>query len=50
MIEEIEEGEMPTPGYVMMHPATDLTDENLLVLKAWAFAVQTYLKIKLTHY
>ncbi len=38
MIEEIEEGEMPTPGYVMMHPSSDLTDEKLLILKTWAFA------------
>ncbi len=38
MIEEIDEGEMPSPGYVMMHPLTDLTDEKLLVLKTWACA------------
>ncbi len=38
MIEEIEEGEMPLPGYLMMHSVAELTDDQLLVLKTWAFA------------
>ena len=38
MIEEIEEGDMPLPGYTMLHSNTEITDEKLIVLKAWAFA------------
>jgi len=38
MIEEIEEGEMPLPGYIMMHPVAELTNEKLLVLKTWSFS------------
>ena len=38
MIEEIEEGNMPLPPYLIMHPVAELTDEQLLVLKTWAFA------------
>ncbi len=32
------QGGMPLPGYVMLHPVAELTDEKLLVLKTWAFA------------
>ena len=38
MIEEIEEGNMPLPLYLIMHPVAELTDEQLLVLKTWIFA------------
>ena len=38
MIEEIEEGDMPLPGYLMLHSNAEITDEKLLVLKSWAFA------------
>jgi len=38
MMEEIEEGDMPLPGYVNMHDNTEITDEKLLILKTWAFA------------
>ena len=38
MIEEIEEGEMPLPGYVILHPVAELTDDQLLILKTWVFA------------
>jgi len=38
IIEEIEEGKMPLPGYVNMHDISEITDEKLLILKQWAFS------------
>jgi heme-binding protein len=38
MIEEIEEGNMPLPPYLIMHPIAELTDEQIQILKNWAFA------------
>lgn len=38
MIEEIEAGNMPLPGYVMLHSTVEITDEKLQILKAWTFA------------
>ena len=37
--EKTEEGEIYLPGFVLMHLVAKLTDEQLLVLKTWAFAI-----------
>lgn len=38
MIEEIEEGNMPLPPYLITHSNAELDDDKLLILKTWAFA------------
>ncbi len=35
IIEEIEEGEMPLSSYTLMHKGTEVTAEELALLKAW---------------
>ena len=37
MIEEIEDGEMPLPPYLITHSNAEITDEKLQILKSWAF-------------
>ena len=34
--EEVEEGEMPLPKYLLMHPDARLTDEDKATLEGWA--------------
>jgi hypothetical protein len=41
MIEEIEDGEMPLPKYLIMHPLAELSDEQMQVLKDWATTTKT---------
>ena len=38
--EEVEEGHMPLPGYVWMHPEANLSEEQKAVLKNWAGDVE----------
>lgn len=38
MWEEVEEGEMPLPPYLLMHPAAKLSDADKATLKAWSDA------------
>lgn len=38
MIEEIEEGNMPLPPYLIMHSNAEISDEKLQILKTWASA------------
>jgi hypothetical protein len=40
MIEEIEEGEMPFPGYDKMHPDAKLTEEQKQALFTWLRSIQ----------
>ena len=40
MIEEVEEGEMPLPGYDIMHPDARLTNEQKEVLFKWLRSIQ----------
>lgn len=41
MIEEIEEGEMPLPPYLITHSNAEVTAEKLEILKNWVTTVQT---------
>ena len=34
--EEVEEGEMPLPKYLLMHPDARLTEEDKATLEGWA--------------
>lgn len=38
MWEEVEEGEMPLPPYLLLHPEAKLSDADKAVLRAWAQA------------
>ncbi len=38
MWEEVEEGEMPIPPYLLMHPEAKLSDADKATLKAWSDA------------
>jgi len=33
--EEVEEGEMPLPSYLLTHPGAEVSDEELKILKDW---------------
>lgn len=34
--EEVEDGEMPLPKYLLLHPGARLTDEDKAILESWA--------------
>jgi hypothetical protein len=36
MVEEVEDGEMPLPAYLLVHPEARVTAEGLATLRAWA--------------
>jgi hypothetical protein len=36
MVEEVEEGAMPLPPYILIHPEARVSDEDLAVLRSWA--------------
>jgi len=40
MIEEIEDGEMPLPGYDILHPDAKLTDDQKEALYKWLRSIQ----------
>ncbi|MFQ5676636.1 MAG: heme-binding domain-containing protein [bacterium] len=36
LVEEVDAGEMPLKKYVFMHPGTEVSDDEVNVLKSWA--------------
>src|SRR5690606_39355514 len=36
MVEKVEDGEMPLPAYLLIHPEARVSDADLAVLRAWA--------------
>ena len=41
IVEETEEGEMPLPIYLPMHPEAELTPDDLAALRSWADGAST---------
>lgn len=42
IIEEIEDGEMPLPGYIPLHPEADLSDDQKEALFSWLRSIQKF--------